>query len=110
MTGRPKCDAEIAALTKAGKTAPQIAEQLGITARTVTRARVRLGIAQPARPMLTGKQIAAAFALLEDGCSYKEAARTVGTSISALSNRFPDHGWTRRQGGEFGAMIRWARQ
>lgn len=58
------------------------------------------------RPRLTAEQIARARALLTDGCSQSEVARTIGCAQSRISTLFPGTGWTSRQGGEFGQLVR----
>ncbi len=47
-----------------------------------------------------------ALALLEDGASYTEAAKTIGRSRSYVSEHLPGYGWTQKQGGAYGGMIR----
>lgn len=46
------------------------------------------------------------LALLKDGTSYTEAAKTIGVSRSALTRRYPGYGWTHKQGGEYGYLVR----
>lgn len=82
-------DQRIAELTRAGRSASQIAAELHVTARTVARARARMGIAKPCRITLTDDELRRAAALLEDGASYAEVARTLGRSIAAICKRFP---------------------
>jgi DNA-binding CsgD family transcriptional regulator len=95
MAGIPRIDdAEVARLTAAGRSAREIADRLGTTARTVARSRVRAGIAQDRTPALTEEQLDTARRLLEDGAPYDEAARTIGCSRNTLAQHFPGHGLT----------------
>lgn len=49
---------------------------------------------------------ALALRLLQDGASYGEAARTINYSRYWLAKKFPGYGWTHRQGGAYGGMVR----
>lgn len=49
-----------------------------------------------------------ALALLDDGASYTETARTIGKGRTWVAMRFPGRGWTHAQGGQYGCMLRWA--
>ena len=51
-----------------------------------------------------------AKALLEDGASYTEAARTVGIHRTTLAEKIPGYGWTKQEGGAYGYMMRKANQ
>ena len=93
-------------MTRNGMTVIRIAEALGVTDRTVTRDRVALGIANPVAIHMTDHQRATARQLLNDGCSYNEAARTIGMGGQAVRRAFPGHGWTRRQGAQWGLFVR----
>ena len=44
--------------------------------------------------------------LLDDGASYSEVSRTVGVSRWRLAVMFPGYGWTHKQGGSYGLMMR----
>ncbi|QDH92495.1 helix-turn-helix DNA binding domain protein [Gordonia phage Dmitri] len=92
-------------LTRAGLSAPQIAERLGITTRTVQRHRVAAGIAQPPARHLTPEQIEKARQLLVDGASYKEAARTIGCDKATVAKRFPGYAWTLSECGRWGRFL-----
>lgn len=86
---------QVIALTQQNYSAAQIAAIMGLTPRSVTRLRARAGIAQPRPALLTEQELARAKALLEDGCSYDEAARTIGRSSTALVAHFPGYSWDR---------------
>ncbi|QNL30175.1 helix-turn-helix DNA binding protein [Gordonia phage Mariokart] len=79
-------------LTRAGYTAAQIAEELRITVRSVTRYRNRAGISQPTKrhPPETWER---AQRLLADGASYRETAMTVGVDPTHLRLKYPGFGW-----------------
>lgn len=89
--------------THAGLTAAQIADILGISERTVVRARRARGCQQgpPPRPM-TAEEINQAREMLDDGCSYAEVARSLGRSSGVIRRLFPGRGWPRGAGGRFG--------
>lgn len=55
---------------------------------------------------MNAEQRSRALALLEDGASYREAARTVAVSRSTVMKALPGFGWTYRQAGEFRAATR----
>lgn len=98
------------ALTLAGSSAPEIAQILGVTDRTVSRIRTRLGLTQPQdwRPMNdTDKQ--SATLLFDDGCSIAEVARTLGFCTSTIRRHFPGRCWTDQQSGRHAALVRWGR-
>ena len=78
-------------LTRQGHTAKHIAALLGITPRTVTRDRAARGITQPTPPRITETEFARAKAMLEDGASYDEVARTLGRATTAFRHRFPGY-------------------
>lgn len=89
----------VADLTRRRYSATFIAELLGVSERTVVRDRRRAGVACPHKPPLSESQLEWAHMLLEEGCPYKEVARTVGCGVTTLRTRFPgyafavDTGW-----------------
>lgn len=89
-------------LTRQGRTAPQIAEQLKRSTRTVQRIRTAAGIVKTQATMpMTPQEIAWAQALLDDGASYNEVARTLGRNMKTIAERFKGCSkWTPRDGGE----------
>lgn len=96
---------QVVELTRAGLSAPQIADRLGIATRTVQRHRVAAGIAQPPARHLTPAQIHRARQLLDDGASYKEVARTIGCANKSVRYRFPGRGWTLAECGRWGRFL-----
>jgi IS30 family transposase len=99
--------ASIAALTRAGYTAPQIAEALGITTRTVQRARVRTGVAKPFCGIpLSEDEKQRAAEMLDDGASYKEVGRTLGRADTAIGRHFPGRSeWQRGSGHRYRELM-----
>lgn len=105
MSTRTVDDEELLALHHAGKTANEIAQALGVTTRTVERYRARLGVSVPSPRSawrVSPEWKARVEALLEDGTSLAEAARTVGCNDVTMRRHFPGRGWTKEQAGEFG--------
>jgi len=78
-------------LTRQGHTAKHIANLLGVTPRTVTRDRAARGITQPTPPRVTQDEFDRAHAMLDDGASYEEVARTLRRSHTAFRRRFPGY-------------------
>jgi hypothetical protein len=93
-------------LTRAGQTAHQIATEIGVTARTVQRIRSVVGIAKPKPSRLTDTEKLIALALIDDGASLTEAARTIGRSQRAVRQAFPGRGWTQQQSGAYSYITR----
>lgn len=89
--------ANVAAMTRRGYTAVQIAAHLRISPRTVIRYRAATGTTRPPPTPLTDQQLRRARQLLEDGASYCETARTIGCAYQTLTRRFPGYGWTQAQ-------------
>lgn len=100
----PHIAARVAMMTTAGWSAQRIADTLNCHARTVTRIRVRLGIARPHSRWLTPDEVAWAERLLDDGCSISEVERTMGRAAGSLHRRFQGRGWTHQELSEFGAF------
>lgn len=92
-------------LSLSGHTAPQIAAELGITRFSVIRHRKALGIARTPAPRLTADQESRASALIEDGASIAEVARTIGCSHWAVKQRFPDAAWSHQQRTDLVGML-----
>lgn len=92
--------AEIVRLTKAGHSAAEIAKRLGVTTRTVHRQRRTGGCAKPMPNWMTDDEIRRAEALLDDGASYSEVARTLGRTAQSIGERFPGRGYSKAQANE----------
>ena len=91
-------------LTRQGYSSTFIADKLGITKRSVQRHRRQAGLSQTTVPSYSEAEIAQAQALLEDGASYLEVARTLQRGVEALRKRFPGYGWTKSQACMYGRM------
>ena len=96
----------IAELTRQGCSAPLIAEILGITTRTVQRARKRAGISQPRPPFTSPEERARMGELIREGVSYKEVARTLGRNEMTIARHYPGFAWTPQQVAEAGVLSR----
>lgn len=87
----------IAALTRQGWSAAAIARELGVTVRTVVRAREHRDCRVYVPRRFTADEIAQVEAMLDDGCSYTEVARTLGRNVTVVLQRWPGRGWTKAQ-------------
>ena len=101
-------DADFLRCEQSGMTAAQIAERYGVTIRTVTRWRTRLGVNhRPPAIMHPVSDRALVERLLDEGCSFLEAARTVGVDRSTVKRWFPDREpWSRSEVGRFAWLVR----
>ena len=59
----------------------------------------------PFNPPPTPEQLAQAADLFADGASQREVQRTTGISRETLRQRFPQNGWSYKEGGDFRALI-----
>ena len=84
-------------LSRQGLTAKVISEKLGVTMRTVTRARAFRGIAKPGGIPMTEFELLRAKEMLEDGACYAEVARTIGRTHQTISRHLPGYQWTPEQ-------------
>lgn len=105
---REQRDSDFLACERAGMSARQLAERFGVTDRTVQRWRNRLGVTH--RPYIEkhpDSDRSMAEYLLDQGCSFLEAARTVGVSDMTIVRWFPDRKpWTKQECGEYAVMVR----
>lgn len=99
----------VIAMTRLGMSAAEIAVLLGVTDRTVQRDRAATGLSRPPAPPLTDAELARARALIDDGCSHTEVARTLGVHQTTVSSHFPGRGWTYAEAGHHGSTVRWTR-
>lgn len=90
-------DEKIAQLTRQNYTAPQIAVVVGVTVRSVVRARARLGLTKAVAPRLSAAERVVIQRLIDDGASYYEIARTTGRHVETIKKYWPGRGWTREQ-------------
>ena len=96
----------IAAMTRQGRTAHEISTALGITKRSVERARHEMGITRPRPNPITPDEIERVAQLLQDGASLKEAAETIGRRRESMRRHFPNQSWTRQQVVEWASVTR----
>lgn len=87
----------VAARTRQGWSAPQIANELGITTRSVQRARTKLGVAKRPPRRLSSDERQTIGDMLRDGASYPEVGRTVGRHPSVIRRAFPGYTFTTEQ-------------
>lgn len=95
----------VARLRRRGLPVAAIARTLGVSARTVERDLQALGLVRTPRPWTAAEQRRAA-ALIEDGCSLEEVARTLGRPRTVIRRHFPGRGWTQAQISEHLAALR----
>lgn len=98
--------AQIVNLTALEFTAAEIAARLGITPRTVTRARRAAGIAQQKPPPMSDDEKRAAQRLLDDGASYHDVANTLGRAADTIKRNLPGYTWDRGRCAEAAALGR----
>lgn len=97
----------VVALSRSGYTDQEIAARLGISDRTVLRDRKAAGLHLRATPRpLTPEEHARTVAMLDDGASYKEIARTIGRSANTIKRAFPGYSWTQAQMFEYRMALR----
>lgn len=100
-------DDAVEELVRKGLRASDIAAALGITERTVQRAKKRRKLVRPHPPPLSEFEIAEARRLLEEGAPYGEVAETLGRNASNISRRFRGMSkCTPREGFEIKMMMR----
>lgn len=92
----------VAELTRAGLTAPQIAQDLKVADRTVQRDRVVLGIGRPGPVFFTPEEDQRAIQMLEDGYPFTEVARSLGRHETTITKRY--RGMSQVNGGEVGRL------
>ncbi|WP_084459499.1 helix-turn-helix domain-containing protein [Mycolicibacterium houstonense] len=95
----------IAVLSRRGVGCEEIAAAVGCSLGSVWYARRRKGLSDRSAYTLTSEQLARADALLADGASFTEVARTIGTTTSAVCKRFPGRGWSHTECGSYGKFL-----
>lgn len=111
MSGKHVDVAAVQFLTEEGWSAQRIAAELDCDKRTVHRIRVRLGIAKPARRLMTPEELEIAERMLADGAPVSEVEATLGRAEGALNRRYKGRGWSKQEVCEFaGACSRAARR
>jgi len=95
-------------LDRAGASLAQIATAFGVTIRTASRWRLELNLQhEPAHIPRPASDRERAAELLDEGCSFEEAARTLGVTGPTIRRWFPDRSaWTREEVGTFSVQAR----
>lgn len=97
--------AAILELDKNGVDIDEIAQRVGISRRTVQRIRSDAGLTRSARYATEDEKLRAK-AMLSDGASYEEVARTLGRYGSTIASWFPGYAWSFDQRREAAMMAR----
>jgi IS30 family transposase len=96
----------VADLTCQGWSADQIAREVGIHPRTVTRVRRRTGVGGPVYPHYSDEELRIAEQMLADGASIADTARTLGREPTTLWKRYKGRGWSSEKTAEYRRMLR----
>lgn len=86
-----------------------IAARLGIAASTVERLKAELGLTKrtPQRAnRVTPETLNKMRAMIDDGASSSEVARTVGVNVKTVYRYFPGQQWGTRQASEYANLVR----
>lgn len=97
---------QIARMARSGMQRKVIARRLGVHIRTVDRVLSDRGLTKGNPPKMTVEEIERARALLEDGASYYEAARSIGRSSMVLRRKLPGYQWDKVKSGEHGQVCK----
>lgn len=92
-------------LSRQGITNEVVAEMLGISTKTVERARVHAGVGQPQKRATKQDKLRAKL-MLDDGACYEEVARTIGFKSCAVKRWYPGFTWDRSQVAHAGVLSR----
>lgn len=95
-------------MERAGASLAQIADAFGVSTRSASRWRGKLGLRheEPHQPRPQSDRDRAA-ALLDDGCSFEEVSRTLGVTAPTVRRWYPDRpAWTRQEVGTYAAQAR----
>jgi IS30 family transposase len=84
----------------------EIATRMGITPRSVMRARAAAGLTKPQPTPFTIEEYYAAQEMLDDGASYHEVARTLGRWPGTIKKRLPGYTLDKYQVSQAAAMGR----
>lgn len=108
MTARFEATETVRELHNDGLKDWQIAERLGISARTVLRIRTALGLSKP-NPLSTWRATQEwkdrVQALLDDDWSISEISRETGNTHPTIKRHFPNAGWDPVKAGSYALSI-----
>ena len=94
-------------LVAEGRTIADIADEMGVTARTVSRHKRALGIAHSPRPVRPVEEWGpTAERLFAEGYSQRAVAEITGTNWWNLQRHFPGKAWTRSEAGQYAVAVR----
>lgn len=95
-------------LDDAGWSGRQMAKELKVNERTITRWRAATGRAKREAPVAHPQSDRdRAAEMIADGAPFQEAAAAVGVSFHTIRHWFPDaKAWTKSQAGQYGQMSR----
>lgn len=89
---------------------PTQARRLGVTTETILRVKRELGINRPPTQPYPQEYHIRAEQLLDDGASYNEVARTLGTSSRWPARHFPGRGWSQEDTGRYSSAVKQAQK
>lgn len=94
-------------LERQGVSVASMADMLKVTSRTIARWKQRAGVSHPPVPRASLDARAQARALIDGGCSFRDAAATVGVTAQTVRRWFPDvPAWSKGDAGAYGQMLR----
>lgn len=96
---------EVARMSRLHMTLAEIAEALRTSRRQIVKDRKALGLSKGAPIKMTQEELERAEALLDDGASLSEIARTLKLSERTIRRRFPGRGWTKEQTAEYTSAL-----
>ncbi len=96
----------VAKMTRLGVPGPIIAAHLGVSVRTVSRARRERDCAKPLPTEISEADLAVAQQMLEDGATYSEVSRTLGRDTRVWKRRFPGFDCPPERTGELSMLAR----
>lgn len=97
-------------LQRQGKSATEIAAEMRVDPRTVTRWRRKAELTRKTSPLAgqpaSRERLSRALVLLEDGASYKEVCRTLHMNPRTVRQHFPGYGWSKLESSQLAAVVR----
>lgn len=93
-------------LVSEGRSLDEIADEMGVTERTVSRHKRALGLSAPKAPFRPLEEwLPKADRLLEEGYSQLAVSEVLGVGSSTVSKYFPGRGWTDKQKGTYAQEV-----